>query len=126
MKTPNPSHDIANLEINKILEELEKLLKSFEGYGYSREDNIKALENWDFDEFGDKEDVFKYHELKNKLSGIKLAQEKEIKFLDRINFNELLEGKKDAGILDNIQAKLIRERLQALKISNKDIEEKIK
>jgi hypothetical protein len=82
-----------NQQLEDKKKELENLLKSMDGYGYSREDTIKDFEKWDYDMFGDKEDVHKYHKLKAEIAILEQAiaemqkqRQEEIKFLEELTW----------------------------------------
>jgi hypothetical protein len=84
-----------NQQLEDKKKELENLLKSMDGYGYSREDTIKDFEKWDYDMFGDKEDVHKYHKLKAEIAILEQAIaeknefiKEEIEFLYKIRNDE--------------------------------------
>ena len=73
--------------ISDLKEEIEGIIKSFDGYGYSREENIKELENRNIDDSGIDEDVMnKYWELKAKLDQTLLCEKIANEELSKNNF----------------------------------------
>lgn len=107
---PTEAHDICNVGIRVIMEKLEVSKLKVETY---------KIEDYRHEE--GEEEIEKY---KSVLKGILSSQQKELEFLEKLQnkYN-------DFKAIDSRIFKLlleIEDRIESLKISNKDIEEKIR